>query len=62
VQPGLGADNCAVSDVPNVKVGMKAQNSIPTLSLHGLLQERSALLYMKNTFKILSAVLEKGER
>jgi hypothetical protein len=37
MRPARRADNSAVLVVPNVKVRMHAQLSIPPLSLHGLL-------------------------
>ena len=39
VHPVHSADNSAILVVPNVKVRMEAQHSIPLLSLHDLLQE-----------------------
>jgi len=37
MRPAGGADNYAILVVPNVKIRMETQNSLPLLSLHNLL-------------------------
>ena len=41
------AENCAVKVVPNAKVRMEVQHSIPRISLHYFLSEREMILHSK---------------
>ena len=43
MRPALKADNSAILVVPNVKVRMEAQHSLPHLSLHDLIGKVSSL-------------------
>ena len=46
--PALTANNSAVRIVPNVKVRMEAQHSVPTLGLHDLPLGKSLPLQIVN--------------
>jgi len=49
VRPAHRADSSPVLAVPNVKVRMEAQHSIPALGLHELLGKTSFYIHRKHT-------------
>jgi hypothetical protein len=60
VRPARRADNSAVIVVPNVKVKMEAQNSIPPLSLHDLLPEALPSPFTKNQCSTLHSAWDSS--